>query len=155
MTDTVLLVGSDAPGVRALAEAFERLGYVVVSAATADAAEVALARRTPDVVILDLHLPDARGVELCERLRRPGGSVLLLACTPAALERVVSAPKSDQGRPGRNGIERRHVPQTVAEVARAHIERTLQFHGGNRTRAAQELGISRATLINKIKAYGL
>jgi len=26
---------------------------------------------------------------------------------------------------------------------------------GNRTRAAQELGISRATLINKIKSYGL
>jgi len=40
-------------------------------------------------------------------------------------------------------------------VERQQIERTLKFHGGNRTRAAQELGISRATLINKIKAYAL
>jgi len=41
------------------------------------------------------------------------------------------------------------------EVERAHIEKTLRFHEGNRTRAAHELGISRATLINKIKVYGL
>jgi transcriptional regulator with PAS, ATPase and Fis domain len=40
-------------------------------------------------------------------------------------------------------------------VQRAHIERTLRAHNGNRTRAARELGISRATLINKIKQYNL
>ena len=51
--------------------------------------------------------------------------------------------------------DQRHVPHTLAEVDRHHIERTLRAHGGNRTRAAQELGISRATLINKIKAYAL
>jgi DNA-binding NtrC family response regulator len=44
---------------------------------------------------------------------------------------------------------------SLAEVERQQIERALRFHGGNRTRAAQELGISRATLINKIKSYGL
>jgi len=48
-----------------------------------------------------------------------------------------------------------HQPATLAEVERRHIERTLRRHGGNRTRAAEELGISRATLINKIKVYGL
>jgi len=55
----------------------------------------------------------------------------------------------------KGGGERRHQPQALAEVERVHIEKTLKFHGGNRTRAAQELGISRATLINKIKVYGL
>jgi DNA-binding NtrC family response regulator len=54
-----------------------------------------------------------------------------------------------------SGADRRHVPQALAEVERHHIERTLRAHGGNRTRAAQELGISRATLINKIKTYAL
>jgi len=48
-----------------------------------------------------------------------------------------------------------HQPATLAEVERRHIERTLRRHGGNRTRAAEELGISRATLINKIKVYDL
>ena len=30
---------------------------------------------------------------------------------------------------------------TIDELERGHIERTLRHHGGNRTRAAQELGI--------------
>ena len=49
----------------------------------------------------------------------------------------------------------RHIPRSLAEVERAHIERTLRAHNANRTRAARELGISRATLINKIKMYHL
>ena len=48
-----------------------------------------------------------------------------------------------------------HVPMTLDEVERAHIERSLAAHGGNRTHAAREMGISRATLIKKIKEYGL
>jgi transcriptional regulator with PAS, ATPase and Fis domain len=48
-----------------------------------------------------------------------------------------------------------HVPKSLDEVERTHIERTLRAHTGNRTHTARELGISRATLIKKIKAYGL
>jgi len=48
-----------------------------------------------------------------------------------------------------------HVPRTLSEVERIHIDRTLRAHNANRTRAARELGISRATLIKKIKEYGL
>ena len=52
-------------------------------------------------------------------------------------------------------VERRYQPLSLADVERSHIERALRHHSGNRTRAAQELGISRATLINKIKVYDL
>jgi DNA-binding NtrC family response regulator len=48
-----------------------------------------------------------------------------------------------------------HVPRTLADIERTHIERTLRANAGNRTHAARELGISRATLIKKIKEYGL
>jgi transcriptional regulator with PAS, ATPase and Fis domain len=48
-----------------------------------------------------------------------------------------------------------HVPRTLHDIERVHIERTLRAHNENRTRAARELGISRATLINKIKEYQL
>ena len=48
-----------------------------------------------------------------------------------------------------------HVSRTLAEVERAHIDKTLRAHGANRTRAARELGISRATLIKKIREYEL
>ena len=53
----------------------------------------------------------------------------------------------------RSATDRRYQAQSLSEVERQHIERTLRHHGGNRTRAALELGISRATLINKIKQY--
>ncbi|HEY7683519.1 MAG TPA: sigma-54 dependent transcriptional regulator [Gemmatimonadales bacterium] len=62
-------------------------------------------------------------------------------------------PGEFRNRPGPG--DRRHTPMTLDELERAHIERTLRHHGGNRTRAAQELGISRATLINKIKRYAI
>jgi two-component system, NtrC family, response regulator AtoC len=62
-------------------------------------------------------------------------------------------PGDFRNRPGPG--DRRHTPMTLDELERAHIERTLRHHVGNRTRAAQELGISRATLINKIRRYAI
>jgi DNA-binding NtrC family response regulator len=56
---------------------------------------------------------------------------------------------------GTGAASTRHTPRSLAEVERSHIERTLRAHNDNRTRSARELGISRATLINKIKAYHL
>jgi transcriptional regulator with PAS, ATPase and Fis domain len=44
---------------------------------------------------------------------------------------------------------------TLQDAERRHIRRVLARVAGNRTRAAQVLGISRATLHNKIKKYGL
>jgi two-component system response regulator HydG len=56
----------------------------------------------------------------------------------------------------RSGLgDRRHTPMTLEALENQHIDRTLRYHGGNRTRAAKELGISRATLINKIKLYNI
>ena len=51
------------------------------------------------------------------------------------------------------GIAARRARMTLADVERRHIERTLRAHGANRTHAARELGISRATLIKKIREY--
>ncbi|MDF2772070.1 MAG: two component, sigma54 specific, transcriptional regulator, Fis family [Geminicoccaceae bacterium] len=48
-----------------------------------------------------------------------------------------------------------HIPRTLEEVERVHIERTLRMNKANRTHAARELGISRATLIKKIKEFGI
>jgi two-component system response regulator AtoC len=44
---------------------------------------------------------------------------------------------------------------SLEEVERRHIERTLFLLGGNRTAAADRLGISRSTLHTKIQQYGL
>jgi transcriptional regulator with PAS, ATPase and Fis domain len=54
-----------------------------------------------------------------------------------------------------HGSDVPYTPRTLMDVERAHIHRTLRAHNLNRTHAARELGISRATLIKKIKEYGL
>ncbi len=66
---------------------------------------------------------------------------------------VEHLPGEFRARPGIG--DRRHTPMSLDVLEHQHIERTLRYHGGNRTRAAKELGISRATLINKIKLYGI
>jgi len=47
----------------------ELSGHTVEIAPTANSAIVAIRRRTPDIVLLDLSLPDASGVTLVRRLR--------------------------------------------------------------------------------------
>src|SRR6185295_5112964 len=44
-------------------------GYEVVCAATAERALDALNQSIPDLVIVDYHLPDVRGDEVCRRIR--------------------------------------------------------------------------------------
>ncbi|HEU5051055.1 MAG TPA: sigma-54 dependent transcriptional regulator [Gemmatimonadales bacterium] len=66
---------------------------------------------------------------------------------------VEHLPGEFRARPGIG--DRRHTPLSLDDLERQHIDRTLKHHGGNRTRAAAELGISRATLINKIKRYNI
>ena len=44
---------------------------------------------------------------------------------------------------------------TLEDMERAHIARVLEVKEGNRSQAAITLGISRSTLIEKIKRYDL
>ncbi len=70
-----------------------------------------------------------------------------------AMLSVEHLPGEFRARPGPG--DRRHTPLSLDDLERQHIDRTLKHHAGNRTRAALELGISRATLINKIKRYSI
>lgn len=116
---------------------------------------------------LQRHIPGAPaavGPEALERLLAhtwPGNvremrnileRALILARGQPAVG-IEHLPAEFRNRPGPG--DRRHTPMTLDELERAHIERTLRHHNGNRTRAAEELGISRATLINKIKRYAI
>src|SRR5688572_10275021 len=44
-------------------------------------------------------------------------------------------------------------PDSLADAERRHIARTLRHTGGNRRQAALILGISRSTLLHKIRKY--
>jgi two-component system KDP operon response regulator KdpE len=66
-----VLVVEDEPGMLwVLNTALQARGYQVTTAATGRAALDAASTQEPDIVVLDLGLPDIDGIEVCRRLRR-------------------------------------------------------------------------------------
>jgi len=77
-----LLIVDDHPELLDLVQrALSRDDHRVHTAATLKAAREAIAERTPDLVILDLALPDGTGIELCRELRRAGATFPILLLT--------------------------------------------------------------------------
>jgi two-component system, OmpR family, KDP operon response regulator KdpE len=66
----VLVVDDEPQIVRGLKIILRSAGYAVECAATKDEALAALAARPPDAMVLDLVLPDGRGIDVCEEVRR-------------------------------------------------------------------------------------
>jgi two-component system response regulator HydG len=78
MTETILLVDDDLDVLRSVGAFLERAGYQLVRAASGEDALEAAARDRPDIVVLDLELPDAPGLEVLDRIQNPDVAVLIL-----------------------------------------------------------------------------
>src|SRR6185437_8093957 len=65
----ILLVDDEVSIQRAVAPLLRSRGYDVETASSAQAALTAIDTRTPDLIVLDLGLPDLDGVEVCRRVR--------------------------------------------------------------------------------------
>jgi DNA-binding NarL/FixJ family response regulator len=70
----VVVVDDDRDLRRLVTRLLEPLGYVVHEASTAGAALSMTARERPAVVLVDVHLPDMSGYEVCRRLRDQFGN---------------------------------------------------------------------------------
>lgn len=70
MTPTVMVIDDSLTVRMDLAEAFRDSGFAVILCETAADARRELDRQQPDVIVLDVVLPDADGVTLLEELRR-------------------------------------------------------------------------------------
>jgi two-component system KDP operon response regulator KdpE len=69
-TARILLVDDDVSIQRALAPLLRSRGYDVEVAGTGAAAVKASVNRAPDLIVLDLGLPDVEGIEVCRRIRK-------------------------------------------------------------------------------------
>lgn len=67
-TKTVLVIDDDAHLVRALTGNLQKLGLTALGAQGFAEAAAAIAKHQPELVIIDLKLPDGDGVELCRKL---------------------------------------------------------------------------------------
>jgi CheY-like chemotaxis protein len=70
-TKSTVLVVDDEPGALTLISIMlERGGYGVLKAASAGAAREVLGQHTPDLILLDITLPDRNGIEVCAWIRQ-------------------------------------------------------------------------------------
>lgn len=65
----ILLVDDDPAILRAVRRALEAQGFAVRSAGTGKEALAAFREFRPDVILLDLLLPDGDGIDICRRIR--------------------------------------------------------------------------------------
>ncbi|HEY1913334.1 MAG TPA: response regulator transcription factor [Vicinamibacterales bacterium] len=65
----ILLVDDEVPIQKAIAPLLRSRGYEVDVVGTGGEALLMAASRTPDVIVLDLGLPDLEGTEVCRRIR--------------------------------------------------------------------------------------
>ncbi len=90
MVRTILVV-DDEPTLReTLAEALEQEGLQVVTAADGGAALERFRAEGPDLVLLDLMLPEVSGIEVCRILRRESSvPIIMLTAKDGEIDKVV------------------------------------------------------------------
>jgi DNA-binding response OmpR family regulator len=90
MARTILVVEDDATLRETLVDALEVEGFRVVGAADGRAALVRFRADKPDLVLLDLMLPELSGIEVCRIIRAESGvPIVMLTAKDSELDKVV------------------------------------------------------------------
>lgn len=70
----ILVIEDEADYRSIVSQLLEKEGFAAVSVETASEGIAELAKRIPDLIILDIGLPDASGLDVCRRLRSDPGT---------------------------------------------------------------------------------
>jgi two-component system response regulator HydG len=132
MTRSVLVVDDDATVRETLVEFFETFGHTARAAGTATDARRMAAEHAPDVVLLDLRLPDASGLVLLDALRADDPDVGVIVLSGFADVR------STVGAMQRGAVDVLEKPVDLEALAAA-VQRASE-----RGRLRQELAVLRA-----------
>lgn len=86
----ILVVDDEAPILEALAYGLRKAGFTTLVAANAEAAMRIFREKQPDLVILDVMLPTASGLQVCKQIRSEGATpVILLTARAAEQDKVI------------------------------------------------------------------
>jgi DNA-binding response OmpR family regulator len=90
MARTILVVDDERTLHETLAESLEQEGFAVVQAADGREAVDAFRRHRPDLILLDLMLPEISGTEVCRVIRAESGvPILMFTAKSAEVDKVV------------------------------------------------------------------
>jgi len=135
------LIVDDDPGfLLGLAELVRREGFTVASAGSLKQAREEIAASSPDILLVDLHLPDGSGLDLLTAFEPTAAPELVLITGDASVETAVDALR-------RGAIDYLTKPVDFARIkmALANVTRTLGMKG--------EIGALRSEL-RKLGRFG-
>lgn len=126
----ILLVDDD-PRLRELVGmALERAGHVVVKAADGQMALVHAARETPDLIVLDVGLPELDGFEVCRRIRTQSQvPILFLTARDDEIDRILGLELGAD-----DYVTKPFSPRELIARVAAILKRTQAGHGGQTLR---------------------
>jgi two-component system response regulator VicR len=129
MERRLLIVDDDPLMTDSLGYLLNQEGYEVTIAATGAAALEAARASTPDLVLLDVGLPDLNGVEVCRRLRQFwNGPVIVLTARRQESDKIIGL---DAG--ADDYVTKPFSQSELLARIRANLRRTQQIHGGPAT----------------------
>lgn len=130
MSQNLLMIEDDARLARMVVEYLGQSGFMVSHAGDAQSGLAALQASPPDLVILDLMLPDMDGLEVCRRIRALPGAlaqmpVLMLTAKGDPMDRIIGLEiGADDYLP--KPFEPRELLARIRAVLRRRVEGTPQ-----------------------------
>ncbi|MCP5202005.1 MAG: sigma-54-dependent Fis family transcriptional regulator [Gammaproteobacteria bacterium] len=142
----VLVVDDEALFAKAITRRLERAGYACASAGRLGEARARLAEREPDVVLLDIRLPDGSGLDLLREIRSVSKVPVLVMTAYGEVEDAVNAMKDGASDYLKKPIDLDELLLNVEKVlGQREVDRRLEYsqtrehvHG----RAAELVGVS-------------
>jgi two-component system response regulator RegA len=169
----VLVVDDEAVFRDRLCRAFRERGWDAHHAGNAEETLDLSRRFSPDLLLLDLRMPDTNGLDLIERIKTLDSTISIMILTgygsiPTAMQAIKLGADHYLSKPVdvdqilaayeelRTALPNRQAPLTVPSLARVeweHIQRVLSDCSGNISQAAKLLGIHRRSLQRKLSKY--
>jgi two-component system, NtrC family, response regulator HydG len=132
-----LLVDDDVNFALGLAEVVGREGFATKTANTLKDAKAEIAKSVPDVLLVDLHLPDGSGLDLFRELEGSPGAEIILITGQATVDTAVEAMRRGASDYLIKPVDFSRVKQVLTNVART---RELKEQIGNLRGELRKLG---------------
>jgi two-component system phosphate regulon response regulator PhoB len=133
--ERVLIVDDDADILRLVSYNLAQAGFEVVTAENGRSALELVQRQPPDLIILDVMLPDVDGLEVCRTLRGHDVSrkipIIMLTARSEEIDRVVGFELGADDYVMKPFSPRELVLRVKSILRRTHVDRTEMLRFGN------------------------
>lgn len=128
MNERILIIEDEPQMLRLLGMTLQKEGYQISAAQSAVAARAQLKTGIPDLIILDVMLPDVSGLELCQELRRQPATAAVPILMLSALGQVADKVAGLKAGADEYVVKPVDALELVARVA-ALLERARRMRG--------------------------